>query len=46
MDPKTKSKPGRPRSKVNNTGNKGPENSLLKRVVQDDKLKVIDRKRP
>lgn len=36
MDPKTKSKPGRPKSKVNNSENKDPENSSLERVVQDD----------
>lgn len=42
MDPKTKSKPGRPKTKVNNTENKDPENSSLERVVQDDKDSSIE----
>lgn len=33
MDQKTKLKPGCPKSKVNNTKNKGSDNSLLERVV-------------
>lgn len=42
MDPKAKSKPGRPKSKINNTENKEPENSSLERVVQDDKDSSIE----
>lgn len=43
MDPKTKSKPGCPKRKVNNTENKDPENnSSLGRVVQDDKDSSIE----
>lgn len=39
---KTKLKPGRPKSKVNNTKNKGSDNSLLERVVKDDKDSSIE----
>lgn len=39
---KTKLKPGCPKSKVNNTKNKGSDNSLLERVVKDDKDSSIE----
>lgn len=42
MDQKTKLKPGCPKSKVNNTKNKGSDNSLLERVVKDDKDSSIE----
>lgn len=42
MDQKTKFKPGCPKSKVNNTKNKGSDNSLLERVVKDDKDSSIE----
>lgn len=42
MDQKTQLKPGCPKSKVNNTKNKGSDNSLLERVVKDDKDSSIE----
>lgn len=42
MDQKTKLKPGCPKSKVNITKNKGSDNSLLERVVKDDKDSSIE----
>lgn len=42
MDQKTKLKPGCPKSKVNNTKKKGSDNSLLERVVKDDKDSSIE----
>lgn len=42
MDQKTKFKPGCPKSNVNNTKNKGSDNSLLERVEKDDKDSSIE----
>lgn len=42
MDAKTKSKPGRTKSMVNNTENKGPESNSIKRVLQNDKDQSIE----